>query len=119
MKEMICPYCNKPAEWLPNEAFYGKRFGKSYMCWCCKACRAYVGCHNNTRQPLGTMANTELRKWRMEAHKAIDPLWKSGKYKRKTVYARLADAFGEEIHVGEADIERCKDIIKTANLIFL
>jgi hypothetical protein len=33
---MNCPYCNKPAKFAPNEEFYGKRYGKSYMCYYCK-----------------------------------------------------------------------------------
>lgn len=115
---MICPYCKKEAPWVNNTEKYGRSYGKSYMCYYCKDCDAYVGCHNNTRKALGTMANKELRNWRMAAHAAIDPLWREGKYKRRTVYLRLEEAFGKPIHVGESDIETCKDIIKTVPLIF-
>ena len=115
---MICPYCKKEAPWVENSAIYGRRYGNSYMCYYCKDCDAYVGCHNNTRNALGTMANKELREARMRVHAVIDPLWKSKKYQRKTVYIRLKEAFGEEIHVGESDLKRCEDIIKTSELIF-
>ena len=115
---MKCPYCQKEATWIPNEQVYGKRYGKSYMCYYCKDCDAYVGCHNNTRSPLGTMANKELRQWRQKAHAIVDPLWKSRKYKRNTVYLRLSEAFGKQIHIGSSDIEQCKEIIKTVPLIF-
>lgn len=108
---MICPYCNKEAPWVSNEQIYGKRYGASYMCYYCKDCDAYVGCHNNTGKPLGTMANKELRTWRMKAHAHIDPIWKSGRLKRGQVYARLRKHFGREIHIGESDIETCKEII--------
>lgn len=64
------------------------------------------------------MANKELREARKATHAVIDPLWKEGKYKRGTVYARLQDAFGEEIHVGESNLQRCKEIQETAKLIF-
>ena len=57
---MICPYCQKEAPWISNEEVYGKRYGKSYMCYYCKDCDAYVGCHDNTKRALGTMANQEL-----------------------------------------------------------
>jgi hypothetical protein len=110
---MICLYCKKEAEWIDNKEVYGKRFGKSYMCYYCKDCDAYVGCHNNTKKALGTMANKELREWRMKVHAILDPLWKSGKQTRGQVYQFLQDAFGEPIHIGESDIERCKEIIKT------
>lgn len=120
MKEytVICPKCGKQAPWVENKEKYGRNFGKSYMCYFCKPCGTYVGCHNNTRQPLGSMADRELMNWRMKAHQTIDFFWKSGRYQRRRVYQMLRDAFGQEVHIGESDIERCKEIIKTAELIF-
>lgn len=115
MSKVICPYCNKEAVWCENKAIYGRNYGKSYMCYYCADCNAYVGCHNNTRMPLGTMANKELREWRRKAHAVIDPLWKFGKYRRGAVYAKLAKHFGREVHVGESDIETCKQIINLMN----
>lgn len=114
---MRCPYCNKQSEWIPNEKIYGKRYGKSYMCYYCVYCGAYVGCHNNTKQPLGTMANAELRTWRIKAHDSIDCYWKSGKMRRQEVYSRLKELLGKEIHIGEADIEMCKKIIDVSSVL--
>ena len=109
---MKCPYCGKQAKWVSNELIYGKRYGTSYMIWLCKPCDAYVGCHCNTKSPLGTLANAELRKWRTKAHKVIDPLWHGGGLSRKEVYQMLHDKFGREIHIGTSDIETCNQIIK-------
>ena len=64
------------------------------------------------------MADKETRQARKQAHALIDPLWQSGKYKRGTVYARLSDAFGEQVHVGQASKEYCQDIMKTVKLLF-
>ena len=107
---MNCPYCGKPAQWVPSEKIYGKRYGKSYMRYWCEDCDAHVGCHNNTREPLGTMANKELRDWRMKAHNVVDPLWRSKKHGRGYVYAMLRDFVGRGvvIHIGESDIETCR-----------
>ena len=110
---MTCPYCKKEAKWCENKEIYGRNFGKSFMCHYCKDCDAYVGCHNNTRRPLGTMANKELREWRVKAHAVIDPLWKEGGIPRKEVYALLKEKLGRAIHIGESDIETCKEIIKS------
>lgn len=114
---MNCPYCKKTAEWCENKKIYGKNYGKSYMCYYCKNCDAYVGCHQNTRKPLGTMANKELRKWRIKTHSIIDPLWKSGKLKRHEVYKKLKKILGKEVHVGESDIDTCKKIINLIKII--
>ena len=112
MSKMICPYCKKEAKWIDNAEVYGKRYGKSYMCYYCRDCDAYVGCHNNTESPLGTMANKELREWRMKAHAVIDPLWKNGAMKRKEVYYRLMKVMGRWVHIGESDIETCQEVVK-------
>ncbi len=108
---MICPYCNKEARWCDNAEKYGKRYGRSYMCYWCKDCDAYVGCHNNTKEPLGTMANKELRQWRMKVHAKIDPLWKSGQFTRKEVYKKISEIIGKRYHTGESDIEQCKKVL--------
>lgn len=108
---MICPYCGEKARWCENKEIYGKNYGKSYMCYYCKPCNAYVGCHRNTRMALGTIANAELRGWRQKAHRIVDPLWKSGKMKRAEVYQMLSRHFGHEIHIGESNIQICKQII--------
>ena len=115
---MKCPYCGNEARWCDNAEVYGKRFGRSYMCYWCKPCKAYVGCHNNSRTPLGTMANKELREWRQKAHAVVDPLWKSRDYKRRTVYLRLSEAFGKQVHIAESDIQQCKEIIESVPLLF-
>lgn len=115
---MNCTYCGQPAEWVENKEVYGRNYGDSYMIWLCRSCDAYVGCHNNTKEAKGNFANKELRAARVAAHKFIDPLWRSRKYSRKTIYARLSDAFGETIHIGESDAKRCYEIIETAKLLF-
>lgn len=113
--QVTCPYCNKPAKWVSNaEVYNGKQFGDSYMIWLCAPCGAYVGCHKNTKVPKGTLANKPLRKARVAAHNAIDPLWKSSAYTRKQMYAMLNKHFGMEVHIGEADESMCAEIIKWA-----
>lgn len=109
---LTCPYCKKPAPWVENKVIYGRNYGDSYMCYYCKDCDARVGCHQNTPKPLGTMANKELREWRMKTHAVLDPLWESGRYHRKAVYRILKKEFDKEIHIGESDIEQCKQIIE-------
>lgn len=109
---MICPYCHTNAMWTENKRIYGKNYGKSYMCWWCPVCKAYVGCHNNTRQPLGTMANKMLRDWRITAHSFFDPLWKKGKINRKELYKKISKDLGKQIHIAWADTKDCGKIIE-------
>lgn len=109
---MHCPYCKNLVEWVENKEVYGRNYGKSVMIWLCKPCDAYVGCHNNTRTPLGSMANRELRTWRKKAHASFDPIWKTGKIKRARAYGFLKRRFGFDVHIGEADELLCQEIIQ-------
>ena len=108
---MNCPYCHKPAEWVENKEVYGRNYGKSVMIWLCRPCWAYVGCHENTKRPKGSMANKEMRDWRVKAHAKFDPLWKTGTMHRAKAYSLLKNRFGKDIHIGESDVETCKSII--------
>jgi len=112
---MICPYCKKEAVWCENKEIYGRNYGKSFMCYLCKNCDAYVGCHQNTKKPLGTLANKELREWRKKTHAVLDPLWKLGRYTRKKVYRMISEKMGKDIHIGESDIKTCKKVIDIIN----
>lgn len=111
---MKCLYCNQEAKWVSNKIIYGKRYGKSYMCYYCENCDAYVGCHKNTRKPLGVMANKKLRKLRIECHDLFDELWKSKKMTRKKAYGFLFKNTGIK-HIGFSDEEECKKIIDFLN----
>lgn len=116
--KVICPSCKKEAQWVDNKEVYGKRYGKSYMCYWCKDCDYYVGCHNNTKKPLGEMAGKELRQMRMHTHGLIDPLWQSGQYARAQVYARLSRELGWHVHVGGSTMEQCKNIQEAVGKVF-
>lgn len=112
---MKCNYCNQEAQWVENKAIYRKNYGKSYMIWWCKPCDAYVGCHNNTKDALGSLANKELRELRKEAKQLwivknnID--WQNSTSK-KNGYRELRKQLGYDFHFGESTLEECKQIIK-------
>lgn len=110
--KVICPYCGNEAIWCENKVVYGRNYGKSYMMWYCQKDDAYVGCHQNTKKPLGRMANRELREIKKKAKKA----WmdKYGKYGKRFIYQKLAQDLGippQEAHFGMFDVEMCKKVL--------
>ena len=109
---VLCPVDSKPAPWVENREKYGRNYGKSYMCYYCKEHDTYVGCHQNTRQPLGTMAGPELRKLRMADHAKIDPLWREQGYNRKDIYRSISNQLGYQYHTGESDEATCHKILE-------
>ncbi len=112
---VLCPYCHNEAKYVDSKVVYGRSYGMIYLC---SDCDAYVGVHKGTDKPLGRLANRDLRKWKIAAHEAFDPLWKSGRMKRNQAYVWLAKQMRlnrEDAHIGMFDIEMCKELVKICN----
>lgn len=114
MKPPKCPYCDRPAALAQGKLVYPLRphlYHRHY--YLCTPCNAYVGCHEKTLQPFGTLANAELRAARRAAHEAFDPLWKSREVSRTEAYAYLAKAMGvsnANCHIGMFTVEQCEQV---------
>lgn len=115
-KPTICRYCGNKVIYTSNSEIYGKEYGNG-KCYLCKNCRAFVGVHNGTDIPLGTLANDELRKYRKRAHFWFDKIWKgSRKIKtRREAYLWLSQKLKtpiESTHIGMFEKEQCEQTIK-------
>lgn len=112
---MNCPYCTNEAKLVKGNVIYPHRTDLHNLnFWLCKPCDAYVGCHKETDKPLGRLANLELRKAKIQAHKTFDSLWKEGHLKREEAYKLISLRLGikeSECHIGMFDISTCKDVI--------
>lgn len=123
MDPVFCQYCGKEAVLTGGDRVYGgNEKYNNISVWWCSDCDAWVGCHPpNHRygrtgiEPLGTLANKELRNARQHVHRVFDPLWKKGMFKgkggRRLAYAALARRLGisvDECHVAMFDIEMCR-----------
>jgi hypothetical protein len=73
--------------------------------WKCDACKNFVGCHHKTKNrtnPLGCIPTREIKEARSHIHRILDPIWKSGRYGRRELYAMIAHVLGvEEYHTAE------------------
>lgn len=88
-----CPYCGSRAFLRPASVVYGAKAinpaAPYYVCARYPACDAYVAAHKDTRLPMGTLADKNLRCKRIEAHKAFNRLWESGLMSKKQAYRWL------------------------------
>lgn len=117
IENMVCPYCGSKVK-LADRFVVSHRddalgSGKIYVCERYPSCDSYVGCNLNTDIPLGTLANAELRRIRMQAHKAFDWLWKSGRMSRKEAYQTMQKVTGlnkDKAHIGMMNVEQCRQI---------
>ncbi len=113
---VTCNYCGKTAERVTGQDVYPHRpdLFRRYF-WMCRPCRAWVGCHERTGVPLGRLARAELRRLKMDAHSALDPLWKLYGWKRVWVYQWLSRELkipADKCHIGMFDEAQCKAVIK-------
>lgn len=125
---VICPYCGKKAEYVKGDRIYsGRGSWDNKFFWVCFSCDAWVGCHSKDKrfgrigdEPLGRLANEELRKAKMRAHKAFDPLWKDNDIRRKDAYVWLSEELGvpfDECHIGMFDVDMCERVIEAVSNI--
>lgn len=113
---VMCDYCDKPAKLVTGKVMYPHRpdlYGKFF--YKCDPCKAWVGCHPNTTNPLGRLANAELRKAKSAAHAAFDPIWKSRRKSRGSAYKWLAERLGmaqQNCHIGMFDVDMCRRVVE-------
>jgi len=87
--------------------------------WKCDTCANYVGCHHKTTNPtnpLGNIPTPEIRKARSHIHALIDPLWKSGRFHRRNVYAMIAEKLGiKSYHTANIkSVEEAREVYRIA-----
>lgn len=93
--------------------------------WCCDGCGNFVGCHHRhhdpskRRDPLGCIPTPAIKSARQHIHRILDPLWQSGRMKRRHVYGLLAEAMGKsEYHTAEIrSVEEARDVYRAARRI--
>lgn len=114
LKGKLCPYCLEKPELVDSEIIYGKSYGNI---WLCRNCGARVGVHTDTNEPLGRLADEELRTWKKKAHATFDLLWKQGHMKRDEAYKWLAEKLGinhEFCHIGMFSVKYCKKTVEVS-----
>jgi len=127
--EVLCDYCQKPAELVTGEVTYPRRPDlRNRNFWYCAGCQAWVSCHPpadaNGRHghgdgtvPMGRLANAELRQWRLSFHAVFDPIWKSGTMTRAEAYALVAAEMRlrvQDCHSSLFTMEQCREAVRVA-----
>ena len=112
---IVCPVCGSIAHLATREDI-GQIpcLENIYLCPNYPECDSYVGCHKGTDIPMGTMADSELRRMRRRAHKALDWTWKNRHMTRSETYRKLSEHLGlsrEKTHIGMFGIEQCQETI--------
>lgn len=121
MKRKIvkCPYCGAYAMRRPASVVYGesalKGDGYLYVCSRWPACDAYVSAHLKSGQPMGTLANGDLRHLRILAHRALEGFQRRNRMEKWESYLWLQDRLGlteEQTHIAMFSEYLCGQVIE-------
>ena len=117
-----CPYCGSPAILKDASYVYGHHSsgGKVYVCSHYPACDSYVGVHQGTSLPKGSLANRTLRKKRIQAHQIFDQLWRKGIFSREEAYRWIGDKFclqTRQAHIGNFSDYKCDQLIQETSKV--
>jgi hypothetical protein len=124
---VTCNYCGGPAELVTGEKLYPRAPEvHQHRYYFCAPCIAWVGTHEGTLIPQGTLANPELRSWRGKAFREFDPLCKAkaqGSPKAPKLEPHVARSLASEwlaarlgiplaeCHLALFDADRCRQVI--------
>ena len=117
---LYCPYCGRRAVLRNADYVYQDRtIDRTRKLYVCSGfpenCDAYVGAHKDTDEPMGTLANGQLRNMRIQAHHSFDRIWKSGIMSRKDAYRWLTTTLGMGVpraHIGSFNEYLCRKCIR-------
>lgn len=116
-RRVFCNYCGNAAQLHGGRDVYPNRkdLAERHF-WVCWSCDAWVGCHEggDGQQPLGELADEELRAARMSAHTAFDPLWQEGEMSRDAAYDWLSQAMRIpriRCRIGMMDVDECRRVV--------
>ena len=121
-KSIRCPYCGGTAVLRDASYVYGGESGHKhlYVCQHYPECNAYVGVHEGTLIPLGTLADRELRNKRIRAHQTFDRIWKNGILTKKNAYRWMQDIFcltEQQAHIGCFSGYMCDRLIEESRRV--
>ncbi len=118
---VTCDYCGQPASFLrSSKALYGKEQGPVWACLRV-TCEAWAHCRNGTDEPVGRLANHELRQARRDAQTAFARLVQT-KAAWAGISRDLAHGLGyrwlakqldlpdQDCRIGEFDVALCRRV---------
>ena len=120
MRETLyCPYCKRPGVLRPAAYVYGDNNLDPekylYVCSGYPSCDSYIGAHKKSMRPMGTMADSNLRNKRIEAHRALDAIWKNGYMTKHSTYIWLQNRLNlreKDTHIGKFSYYLCEQTIR-------
>lgn len=92
---LTCPKCRGRAALVTGAEVYPHR-PDLHQKWfyACLPCQVWAGCHGDTKNQKGRLADAASRRLKIAAHEAFDPLWRTKRMTRPAAYAWLRKQLG-------------------------
>ena len=115
-KTYLCPYCGRQAVLRDARYVYGFKAVVRYVYVCAgyPECNAYVNVHEWNMEPMGTLANGELRNKRIQTHKVFDRIWQNGIMTKGNAYEWMKiklDLSRDQAHIANFNESMCDRFI--------
>ncbi len=121
-----CPYCSSLTLRMTGRELHPARpdlINKHYHV--CRACDAWAVCSDGTWDPIGPLANAELRRARQDAHSSLEGIWSnaakdhqwSTSKARNLTYIWMSDEMSidqKDLQIGRFGLEQCNLLILIA-----
>lgn len=113
-----CPYCGAPAVCRPASMIHGKNTWHKgthlYVCSRWPECDSYVTAHKANLQPMGSLANKNLRNKRIQAHQALEEFRQNRRMETWGIYIWIQTKLQlspDQAHIGMFTEEMCDLLI--------
>ena len=112
--QINCPYCGAPAICRPASTIHGactwQKGSYLYLCSRWPACDSYVAAHKKDHRPMGSLANKNLRRKRIQAHQALEELRQDRHMEKWAIYLWLQGKLQmdpDKVHISMFSEEMC------------
>lgn len=129
-----CPYCGSKVRFVSADELkaliYKQRREKTtpficnhkhyYVCSNFDNCQSYIGAYETTYDPMGVIANKELRLLRIQTHLIFDEIWKKNILEKDEAYSLLSDSLylsRGQTHISQFNKHNCEKTIEIAKKI--
>lgn len=117
-QQITCPYCGAPAIYRPASMVHGNNTWQKgthlYVCSQWPDCDSYVTAHKSSHQPMGSLANKNLRHKRIQAHQALEELRQTRHMETWAVYVWIQMKLKltpDKAHIGMFSEDMCDRLI--------
>ena len=108
LKQYVYCTCGNRANYIDSKEIFKRPRGMIYYC---SKCGAYVGVHEGTNIPMGTLVDKETKKKRIAAHEALKRRFGNDTHAAYKWMRKVMKLSAEEAHIGKFNKQQCEMLL--------